>query len=64
MYVETLNDMLLLEEELIKIGSYYLNKAEVSQFVCSSEPPSTMMDRGEVALHLIQHELEFQTIKI
>jgi hypothetical protein len=30
MYAESLNDMLLLEEELIKIGSYYLNKAEVS----------------------------------
>jgi hypothetical protein len=30
MYAESLNDMLLLEEELIKIGSYYLNKAEVA----------------------------------
>jgi len=29
-YEEALNDMLLLEEELIKIGSYFLNKAEMS----------------------------------
>lgn len=50
MYAESLNDMLMLEEELVKIGSYYLNKAEVSQFECSSEPPSTMMDRGEIAI--------------
>ena len=30
MYSESLNDMLILEEEMIKIGSYYLNKAEVA----------------------------------
>jgi len=28
MYEESLNDMVLLEEEMIKIGSYYINKYE------------------------------------
>ena len=62
-YEEALNDMLLLEEELIKIGSYFLNKAEMSQHACSGEEQSSMLDRGEVALHLLQHEFEFQAMK-
>lgn len=62
-YEEALNDMLLLEEELIKIGSYFLNKAEMSQHACGGERQSSMLDRGEVALHLLQHEFEFQAMK-
>jgi hypothetical protein len=62
-YEEALNDMLLLEEELIKIGSYFLNKAEMSQHACGGEERSSMLDRGEVAAHLLQHEFEFQVMK-
>jgi sialic acid synthase SpsE len=52
-YEETLNDMLQLEEEMMKIGSFYLNKAEMLQHSSAAEQPSTMLDRGEVALHLL-----------
>lgn len=30
-YEEAINDMIQLEEEMMKIGSYYLNKAEFSK---------------------------------
>jgi len=63
-YEEALNDMLQLEEEMMKIGSYYLNKAEMLHHSSASEQPSTMLDRGEVALHLLQGELELQLTKI
>lgn len=57
-YEEAINDMLMLEEEMIKIGSYFLNKAELAHHTNTSEQPLTMLDRGEVALHLLEHELE------
>ena len=63
-YEEAINDLLQLEEEMIKIGSYFLNKAELAQHTGGSDQPSTMLDRGEVALHLLQHELELQLTKI
>ena len=63
-YEEAINDMMMLEEEMIKIGSYYLNKAELAHHTSASEQPLTMLDRGEVALHLLQHELELQLTKI
>ena len=43
---------------MMKVGSHYLNKAEMLQHTSSSESPSTMMDRGEVTLDLMQAELE------
>lgn len=55
--------MLLLEEELIKIGSFFLNKAEMSMHACAGEEQTSMLDRGEITLHLLQHELEFQAMK-
>jgi len=36
-YEESLNDMLQLEEEMIKIGSHFLNKAEILHHTGSSE---------------------------
>ena len=63
-YEETLNDTLQLEEEMMKIGSHFLNKAEMLQHTNLSESPSTMMDRGEVTLHLMEAELELQLSKI
>lgn len=62
-YEESVNDMMLLEEEMIKIGSYYLNKAELQQHMHSSEQPSTMLDRGEVAYQLLEFELQLQLAK-
>ena len=63
-YEETLNDMLQLEEEMMKIGSLYLNKAEMLQHTNPSDSPSTMYDRGEVTLNLMESELELQLSKI
>ena len=63
-YEEAINDMLSLEEEMVKIGSYFLNKAELANHASGSEQPLTMLDRGEVALHLLQRELELQLTKI
>ena len=57
-YEEAINDVLMLEEEMIKIGSYFLNKAELAHHTNTSEQPLTMLDRGEVALHLLEHELD------
>lgn len=62
-FEEALNDMLLLEEEMLKVGSYFLNKAEFQQHTGASEQPSTMLDRGEVALNLFEQELELQLTK-
>jgi hypothetical protein len=56
-YHEALNDLVLLEEELIKIGSYYLNKAEFDKHLSSNDQPSSMLDRPQVALHLLENEL-------
>jgi len=63
-YEETLNDMLQLEEEMLKTGSHFLNKAETLQHTAASEQPSTMLDRGEVTLHLMEAELQLQLTKI
>lgn len=63
-YREALNDLVLLEEEMIKIGSYYLNKAEIDKHLGARDQPSTMLDRAQVALHLLEGELELQLRKI
>ena len=63
-YREALNDLVLLEEEMMKIGSYYLNKAELDKHLGAREQPSTMLDRAEIALHLFEGELEVQLRKI
>ena len=63
-YEESINDMLQLEEEMIKIGSFFLNKAELEEHTSPTESPSTMLDRGEVAHHLFEQELELQLTKV
>ena len=64
-YEETLNDMVALEEEMLKIGSFYLNKAELLQHSTANDSQqSTMMDRGEVCANLLEGELELQVVKI
>jgi hypothetical protein len=59
MYQETLNDMLEIEEELIKVGSYYINQAE-SRTDLDLKEPASAIDRGDVAYHLVDKEAEFQ----
>ena len=63
-YREALNDLLLLEEEMMKIGSHYLNKAELDKHLGKREQPSTMLDRAQVCLQLFENELEFQLKKM
>ena len=63
-YEESINDMVQLEEEMIKIGSYFLNKAELAEHTSASEAPSTMLDRSEVAYHVFELELELQVTKV
>ena len=63
-YEEAINDMIQLEEEMMKIGSYYLNKAEFAKHCGISDQPFTMLDRGQVALDLLERELDLQVAKI
>ena len=63
-YEEAINDMIQLEEEMMKIGSYYLNKAEFAKHSGISDSPSTMLDRGQVALDLLERELDLQVSKV
>jgi hypothetical protein len=55
--------MLVIDEELIKVGSYYIRQHE---FVLDSETknPQSALDRGEIALQLLTLELDFQFSKI
>ena len=58
LYAETVDDMLALDEELIKIGSYFINQHEFV-FDSESKMPQSALDRGEIALDLIKAELNF-----
>ena len=50
-YKESLNDMLEIEEELIKVGSYFKQQTEI--LVNSDiKDPACAVDRGEVTLNL------------
>ncbi len=62
-YEESLNDMLEIEEELLKIGSYYIQQNE---FVIDTDvkEPQGAVDRGEMALQLINKEWEFSFQKV
>ena len=57
-YEESINDMLQLEEEMLKIGSYFINKVEIELYKNSTDSPLSMIDRGEVALNLFEKEFE------
>ena len=63
-YREALNDLLLLEEELVKAGSHYLNKAELDRHLTQRNHPSSMLDRAEVCLHLFENEVAYQMKKV
>jgi hypothetical protein len=51
-----MNDMLEIEEELVKIGSFFIEKHE---FVFNTElkEPSNAIDRSEMVLALMENEL-------
>ena len=55
--------MVEIEEELIKVGTYYINQAECRADLDIKEPASAI-DRGDVAYHLIEKEAEFQFQKL
>ena len=79
-YSEAMSDMVALEEELIKIGSYFINQHEYLQASTDIEAamateegnmdsrpnarPSSMIDRQEVTLDLLKCEHEFQFRKV
>lgn len=52
-YQESLNDIIDLEEELLKIGTYYINQHEYVYDTDQQEPVNAI-DRGELALHLME----------
>ena len=71
-YYEALSDMSALEEELIKIGSYFINKYE---FVIKNnevlEPalndgarPTSLIDRPQIAMDLLEREYNYQFSKV
>ncbi len=71
-YYEALGDMSVLEEELIKIGSYFINKYE---FVIKNnevlEPqlndgarPTSLIDRPQIAMDLLEREYNYQFSKV
>ena len=80
MYDESINDMVALEEELIKIGSYFINQHEYVQASNDIETatateegkmesrantrPSSMIDRPEIAIDLLKKELDYQFAKV
>ena len=73
LYAEALNDMVELEEELLKLGSHYINQHEISQASKDIESgpgqgaislPDTMIDRAQMTYDLYEKELQFQFKKV
>jgi hypothetical protein len=65
-YHEAMNDMMELEEELIKIGSYYINKYEFviknNEVMGSSHDnhrPTSLIDRPQIAMDLLEKEYNY-----
>lgn len=63
-YYEALNDLSELEEELTKIGSYYINKYEfviqnnevMESPLFDKSRPSSLIDRPQMAIDLLDKE--------
>ena len=58
-----LHDLVNIEEELIKIGTFYIQKQEYAIEVEVKEPVFSI-DRGAVWWELIENEHKFQFAKI
>lgn len=70
-YYESLSDLSELEEELIKIGSFYINKYEfvlqnneIMGIEFSNTRPSSLIDRPQIAIDLLEKEYKFQFNKV
>ena len=63
LYEATLHDMLALEEELIKIGTFYLNEHEFINDSAQIEPLSAI-DRGEMTHDLLSLESSYAFEKV
>lgn len=63
MYDVVLNDIIDMEDELIKVGTFYIKKQE---FVMDSElkEPEPSIDRSEVCMNLLMFETQFQFAKM
>lgn len=63
MYDASLHDIVSLEEELIKIGTYYIQKQEYLLDIEVKDPiPS--IDRGAVCSELLEYEHQYQYAKL
>jgi len=63
MYDAVLQDMKVMEDDLIKIGSYFISKQEVLTD-CTIEKPYPQKDRLEVFQDLVLFEASFQYRKV
>lgn len=69
-YEEAIQDLAELEEEMIKIGSFFINNYEyvlAMNEVLEQENanrPSSLIDRSEIVVELYKAELEFQFAKV
>jgi hypothetical protein len=63
MYDTSLHDMVSLEDELIKIGTFYIRKQEYLIDVEIKEPMSSI-DRGAICAQILEFEHKFQYAKI
>ena len=65
MYYEALNDLVEIEDELVKIGSYYINQHEIlikNNEIMDQETsarPTSLIDRAQIALELMEKEYNF-----
>ena len=62
LYDCALQDMKSLEDELIRIGSYYIQRSEL--LLSSDTKPMPSRDRQELVSDLTNKELEFQFAKV
>lgn len=63
MYDSALHDMVSLEEEMIKVGTFYIQKQEYLIDVEVKEPMASI-DRGAVCTDLLEYEHHFQYTKL
>lgn len=70
-YHESLNDLAEIEEELIKIGSYYINRYEfiiknneVMGTHFDNTRPTSLIDRPQIAIDILEKEYNFQFSKV
>lgn len=64
-YFEALNDLVEIEDEMVKIGSYYINQHELliqNNEIMEQESsirPTSLIDRAQIALELMEKEYHF-----